>query len=257
MHWFVYLLAIGAGAVAGVINTLAGSGSLVTLPMLVFLGLPADVANGTNRVGVLLQNAVGIFVFRRSGHFTVTGSVWLIAPTVAGAIVGAWVATIIDKSAMELAIGIVMVLMLGVLVLNPKRWLRAHSEITFGSPGSGTLLMFFVIGVYGGFIQAGVGVLLLSALVLQTGHALNHANMIKLVIVLLMTVIVLPVFIFNHQVDWGLGALMAIGQAIGAWFAASYATRVPNANLWVRRLLILIVAVAIVRFLGFRLLSFL
>ena len=120
MQWYIYLLAIAAGALAGVINTLAGSGSLVTLPMLVFLGLPADVANGTNRVGVLLQNVVGIAVFRRSGYSPTGGSWWLIGPSIIGALLGAWIATILDRRAMELAIGVVMVLMLIVLIANPN-----------------------------------------------------------------------------------------------------------------------------------------
>lgn len=250
MQWYVYLLAIAAGAVAGVINTLAGSGSLVTLPLLVFLGLPADVANGTNRVGVLLQNVVGIFVFRRGGLSQSQGSRWIIVPAVAGALLGAGIATVLDKSTMERAIAVVMVIMLVVLISNPKRWLREKSEAVAGRPGIGVILLYFVIGIYGGFIQAGVGVLLLSGLVLASRYSLNHANMIKLTIVLLMAIIALPVFMFNGQVDWGLGALMAVGQAIGAWAAANYATRVPNANLWVRRLLIVIVVISIVRFIS-------
>jgi uncharacterized membrane protein YfcA len=251
MPLYVYLLAVIAGAIAGVINTLAGSGSLVTLPMLVFLGLPADVANGTNRVGVLLQNVVGIAVFRRGGYSQSAGSCWIIVPSVVGALLGAAIATVLDKSSMELAIGVVMLIMLGVLISNPKRWLREKSEAISGRPGIGVILLFFVIGIYGGFIQAGVGVLLLSGLVLASGYSLNHANMIKLTIVLLMAVIALPVFVYYNQVDWGLGALMAIGQAIGAWAAANYATRIPDANLWVRRLLIVIVLISIVRFFGF------
>jgi len=215
MQWYVYLFAIFAGALAGVINTLAGSGSLVTLPMLVFLGLPADVANGTNRVGVLLQNVVGIFVFRRSGSSEFTVNLWLVIPTVVGALLGAWIATILDKSAMELAIGVVMIMMLVVLIMNPKRWLREQSEVAPGRPKWSTILLFCAIGIY---------------LVLAMGYTLNHANMIKLVIVLLMALIALPVFVLNNQVDWGLGVLMAIGQGIGAWAAANYATRVPNAN---------------------------
>jgi uncharacterized membrane protein YfcA len=251
MQWYVYLFAILAGGLAGVINTLAGSGSLVTLPMLVFLGLPADVANGTNRIGVLLQNVVGIFVFGRSESFEPTGNWWLITPSVAGALLGAWIATVLDKSAMEMAIGIVMVVMLVVLISNPKRWLREHSEVATGRPGWAMLVLFFGIGIYGGFIQAGVGVLLLSALVLASGYTLNHANMIKLVVVLLMALTAIPFFMLNNQIDWGLGALMAVGQGIGAWLAANYATRVPNANVWVRRLLIVIVLVSIARFLLF------
>jgi uncharacterized membrane protein YfcA len=249
--WYIYLLAIAAGVVAGIINTLAGSGSLVTLPMLAVLGLPADLANGTNRVGVLLQNVVGIATYRRSESVSITEQRWLIWPTVAGALVGATIAVFLDKSSMQLAIGIVMVVMLFVILMNPKQWLRETSEAVPHRPGWIKLLVFFAIGIYGGFIQAGVGILLLSAMVLGAGFTMNQANLIKLVIVLIFTLFVLPVFVFCEKVNWPIGVLMAIGQGIGAWLAARYATRVPNANVWIRRLLIVLVSVGIVKFLMF------
>lgn len=248
--WYTYVLAILAGMLAGIINTLAGSGSLVTLPMLVFLGLPANVANGTNRVGVLVQNTVGIATFQHSGKLNTTGSWWLVAPAVVGALVGAQIAVDLNERVMNLAIGVVMVIMLFVILLNPNQWLRAQSEVRGGRPSTGTLLIFFLIGIYGGFIQAGVGVFLLAAMVMGAGFSLNHANVVKLIIVLFITIFALVVFARNGQVNWGLGALMAVGQSLGAWMAARFATQNKNANVWVRRLLILVVVVSILRFFG-------
>lgn len=250
MPWYIYPLAILAGAVAGIINTLAGSGSLVTLPMLVFLGLPANVANGTNRVGVLLQNIVGIGTFMGSGRVKVEGSWWYIVPAVLGSLVGAQIAVDLNEEMMNYAIGIVMVLMLFVILFNPQRWLREHSDVQEGRPSIVTLLIFFAIGMYGGFIQAGVGVFLLAALVMGAGYNLSTANMLKLIIVLAFTISALLIFIWNDQVNWGLGFLMAAGQSLGAWAAARFATGYKNANVWVRRLLITVVVVSILRFFG-------
>jgi len=248
--WYIYVLAILAGILAGIINTLAGSGSLVTLPMLVFLGLPANVANGTNRVGVMVQNIVGITTFQRSGTLNTQGSAWLVAPSVLGALVGAQIAVDLNERAMNIAIGVIMVVMLFVILLNPSRWLREQSEVKEGRPTWVVLGLFFVIGIYGGFIQAGVGVFLLSAMVLGVGYSLNHANMVKLIIVLFITLFAMAIFILNDQINWSLGALMAVGQSLGAWMAARFATQYKNANIWVRRLLIAVVVVSILRFFG-------
>lgn len=248
MDWYLYPLAILAGALAGFINTLAGSGSLVTLALLDAMGIPATIANATNRVGVFVQNAVGIATFRRSGVVQIgTQSIWLIVPAVIGGGIGAIVAASLDKESMRLAIGIVMVLMLVVILIQPNRWLRQHSEVAAGRPTGLMLVIFFVIGIYGGFIQAGVGVFLLSALVLGIGYSLKEANMIKLIIIFCLTAGALIIFILQGQIWWGIGALMAVGQSVGAWLAARFATRYKNANLWVRRLLIAVVVLAIIR----------
>ncbi len=215
--WYIYALAIFAGIVAGIINTLAGSGSVVTLPMLVLLGLPANVANATNRVGVAIQNVVGIATFQRSGKMNLAGGLWLVLPSLPGAVVGAWIASILDKDQMNLALGIVMVIMLFVVLFNPQKWLRDHSEVKEGRPAWWALLLFFFIGVYGGFIQAGVGVFLLAAMVLGLGYSLVHANAIKLMIVLSVTLVALAVFLITPDlIDWPLGLLMVVGQSIGA-----------------------------------------
>lgn len=246
-----FILAILAGIAAGVINTLAGSGSAVTLPMLVFLGLDAGVANATNRVGVLVQNIAGIATYQRNKKLDIGGSFWLTVPAMLGAVVGTYIATILSNEQMEYAIGGMMVIILITILVNPDKWLRQHSEVKAGRPSLGVLALFFVIGAYGGFVQAGVGVFILSAMVLGAGYSMTHANGIKLVIVLALTVVALVVFIWSPvKINWGIGALMAVGQSIGAWAAAKFAVSVPNANKYVRWLLIVVVVYSIFKFFG-------
>lgn len=250
----IYGLALLAGVFAGIINTLAGSGSLVTLPLLIFLGLPANVANGTNRVGILVQNIIGIRELKRGGYLPLAGSRWVIAVTTLGAIAGAFIAVDLDEAAMEVAIALVMVVMFFVILIKPQRWLREKAELAEGRPKIPILLMFFAVGIYGGFIQAGVGVLLLAALVLGAGHTLITGNAVKLVITLVYTALILGIFIYAGQVNWSYGLLMAVGQGAGGFIGARFAIRVPGANVWVRRLLIVVVLASIIK-LGLGLIS--
>jgi uncharacterized membrane protein YfcA len=248
MDWYLYPAIIGAGFVAGFINTLAGSGSLVTLPLLIFAGLPANIANGTNRVAILLQNVVGISSFRRSGLLDVRGAVLLGIPAIAGSVIGAQIAVNLNEEIMRRTIGVIMVIMLFVIILRPKRWLKGELERLGDRPNLGQLLIFFVIGIYGGFIQAGVGIFLLAGLVLSVGYDLVRANAVKIGIVLLFTISALFVFIRNGQVDWTVGLILAVGNMLGAWVAAKIA--VERGAVWVRRLLIAVVVIAAANLLG-------
>jgi uncharacterized membrane protein YfcA len=248
--WYIYLLVVLGGAVSGAINTLAGNGSLVALPLLIFVGLPATVANGTNRIGSVFQCATGVATFRRGGRLRTEGSAWFIVPTLLGALLGAAVAARMTPKQMEIAIGAVMVAMMLVVLVNPKHWLREHSEVAEGRPKWWLLLIFFAIGAYGGFIHVGVSVLMLSALVLGAGYNLVEGNAVKVLVVGIFTAGALLVFILSDQVHWGIGLLMAVGQVLGSWAAARFAMESENAATWVRRLLLAIVAVSALKFFG-------
>lgn len=248
MAWYLYPAIVAAGFIAGYINTLAGSGSLVTLPLLIFLGLPATVANGTNRVGILLQNIVGIGGFQRQGLLDVKGAVILGLPAIAGSLVGAQIAVNLDETMMRRAIGVLMVVMLVVILVQPKRWLKGERDTLDGWPGWSRMLLFFGIGIYGGFIQAGVGIFLLAGLVLGVGYDLVRANAVKVGIVLLFTISALVIFSLNDQVDLFIGLILAIGNMLGAWIATQTAAQKGAA--WVRRLLIVVVAVSGANLLG-------
>lgn len=235
------------GFASGFINTLAGSGSLITLPMLILLGLPANVANGTNRVGILVQSLVSVATFRSRGALDFGGSLEAVALTTIGAGVGAALAVDLDEALLRRTIGVLMIVMLGVVLLKPGRWLQSHAT---GQRSQWWIRypVFFAIGVYGGFIQAGVGIFLLAGLVLGAGYNLVGANAIKNLIVLVFTVAAMAVFVFNDQVRWGLGALLAVGSAAGAWLAAHLA--VERGAAFVRWALIVILALSAVALLG-------
>lgn len=225
------------GFLAGFINTLAGSGSLITLPMLILVGLPANVANGTNRVGILIQNIVAVSTFRRAGVLKARGNLHLIVPAVLGSIAGAVLAVDIDEKVLHNTIGVLMLVMLPIVILRPRRFIEAHAD---ERPANVWIQfpVFFAIGAYGGFIQAGVGIFLTAGLVLSAGHNLVGANGVKNLIVLVFTIAALVVFVINDQVRWGLGLLLGVGNAAGAFVAARMA--IAHGTRFVRWVLIVI-----------------
>jgi len=248
LEWYIFLAVVAAGFGAGFINTLAGSGSLITLPLLIFIGLPANVANGTNRVGVLIQNLVAADSFRRQEMLDLRGGLMLAAPAIIGSVIGAQIAVNLDEQLMRRTIGALMVAMLIVILVRPRRWLQGRPEALQQRPGWGQMVVFFLIGGYGGFIQAGVGIFLLAGLVLSVGYDLVRANAVKVLIILCFTAFALVVFVFNNQVLWGLGFLLAVGNALGGWVAARMA--VERGAVFVRWLLIAVVAVSAAQLLG-------
>ena len=234
-----------SGIVAGVINTLAGSGSLVTLPIFMFVcGLPPNIANGTNRVGIIFQSIVAIRGFRKSGTVDYRGSIWLVAPAVVGAMLGAWLASEMSANQMRYVIGSLMVVMLFVLLINPKRWIQESDAAERNNRSLLSIGTYFAIGIYGGFIQAGVGIFLLAAVVLISKYSLKEGNGIKLLVIVAFAVPTLAIFWWHQQVHFGYGIAMAVFQSLGAVLGVRFATRVPNANLWIHRLLIAILITA-------------
>jgi len=248
LEWYIYPLVIAAGFACGFINTLAGSGSLISLPLLIFLGLPANIANGTNRVAILLQTVVAVSAFRKEKKLDLSKGLTLAAPAVIGAVVGAQIAVNLDEQMMRHAIGILMVVMFVVILIRPKRWLVGHPDLMTQRPGIIQLAIFFGIGVYGGFIQAGVGIFLLAGLVLGAGYELVRANGIKNLIIMLFTIFALAVFVYNGQVRLEIGLILAVGNMLGAWVATKMA--VERGASFVRYILIAVVIVSALALLG-------
>jgi len=227
MEWYIILLVIGAGLLAGFINTLAGSGSLVSLPLLIFLGLDPNTANGTNRIAILLQNIVGVGSFHKEKQIEWKTDIRLAIPTFIGALIGALIAIEVDKlnkDAMGKVIGIVMIIMLVVILLNPKKLLKDNKKITSEKLWL-KYIVFFFVGIYGGFIQAGVGIFILLGIAYTTGINLVRANAVKLLIILLYTPIALAIFIYFGQVNWKYGLILAVGNMIGAFLGTKVAIK--------------------------------
>lgn len=219
----MYAAIVGVGIVAGFINTLAGSGSLLTLPLLMFLGLPANVANGTNRIAILLQNVVGVSSFRHQKVMKIKDGLQLGIPAVIGSLVGARIAVQVNDEIMSRIIGLLLVVMFFLIIFKPERWIKDQSEQVVEKPSWIQIFIFFLIGMYGGFIQAGVGFFLLAGLVIGAGLDLVRANAIKVLIVLLYTPFALGIFMYHKQVDYSLGLVLAIGNMIGAFIGSRVA----------------------------------
>jgi uncharacterized membrane protein YfcA len=207
-------LLVAVGLVAGTVNTLAGGGSLLTVPLLVVFGLPGTIANGTNRVGVLVQCLVACWRFDAEGISEFRSALPLLPAVVLGSLVGAAMATQIPDSIFEqIFAGIMLILLVPMLRGGPPQSASAASSQRW-SPLTKNVVLF-AVGIYGGAVQAGVGLLLLFALN-RAGFDLVRANAIKIVIVTALAIAAVPVFVFEHQVAWLPAAFVSIGFTIGA-----------------------------------------
>lgn len=206
------------GVAAGFLNVTAGGGSLLTLPFLIFLGLPATVANGTNRIAILIQN---LFATARFHQFKVIPkeSAWVtIVPAVVGALLGAQIAVNIDQTLFKKILAIVMVLVLALMFFSHSD--RGSQTVPQMGRAKKIILsvVFFVIGIYGGFIQAGIGFLIIAALT-AVGYDLVRTNALKVLVILIFTPLALFIFILHGEVDYVKGFVLAAGNASGAWIA--------------------------------------
>jgi len=221
----IYVLVLGAGVVAGFINTLAGGGSLVTLPLLIFMGLPSATANGTNRVALLAQNIMGTMTFRKKGVFYPKLLLWLGIPATLGSVVGSNLAINLADDVFNRILGVIMVLVLVLIITEPqKRWLKntVREELGGKTKIIGPILFFFV-GIYGGFIQAGIGFVMILALSMLTGLSLVQVNSIKVGIIAMYTSVALVVFFLNGHVQLFLGLFLAVGNSLGAFLGSHFA----------------------------------
>jgi hypothetical protein len=221
---------------------------MLTLPLLIFLGLPANVANGTNRVAILLQNVIGVNTFRRKKVLDLTTDYRLAIPAIAGSVIGALIAVKTEVELLEKIIAGLMVLMLFIVLFKPELWIKEHAGKVDAKPTLLQYLLFFAIGFYGGFIQMGVGFFLLAGLVLGCGHNLVKANAIKVFIVLIYTVFSLGIFMFHGQVNWAAGLILAAGNMIGAWLGVHFA--VKGGARYIRYVLILALVIVILNLFG-------
>ncbi|MFT5762307.1 MAG: putative membrane protein YfcA [Polaribacter sp.] len=216
------ILLVVVGFIAGFINTIAGGGSLLTLPVLIFMGLPPSVANGTNRVGILIQMLAGTAGFKSKGISTFPFSIYMGISALVGSLIGAQIAVDIKGETFNKVLSFVMIAVVLIIVFKPKMNARKLLERTTRKHLWISCFAFFIFGIYGGFINAGLGFILILFL-----HYFNHLSLVKsnatkaVVISIYMTGALL-IFILNDKVDWYMGLIMAIGTSLGGWFASRF-----------------------------------
>lgn len=248
MEWYIILALVGTGIAAGFINTTAGGGSMLTIPLLMFIGLPANVANGTNRIAIVLQNIVAVSTFRKKKVIDIKTDYRLAIPAIVGSLIGAFIAVEIDVELLKKVIAGLMVVMLFVVVLKPDAWVKQKAGQVTAKPSIVQYVIFFFVGVYGGFIQMGIGFFMLAALVLGAGYDLVKANSIKVLIALLYTIFALGIFIYHKQVDITAGLILAAGNMLGAWIGVHF--QVKGGAKYVRYVLILAMVIVILNLFG-------
>jgi uncharacterized membrane protein YfcA len=243
------LLFAAGGITAGIINTLAGNGTAITLPILVFLGLDAQTANGTNRVGVIMQGVVSFSSLKASQNYALRKYFPLIVPCLLTAAAGAYTATVIDPKLFGKILAVVMLLMLFLVVRKPEKWLKDPPLTVWDFKTKIKLfLAFCCMGFYGGFIQAGMGIFMLVSLVLLGNISLKEANSVKAFIIVLINIPAIAIFIWQEQVHWLFGFLMGMGQSLGAWLTVKFLLNKAQAGLWVRLVLIVMIIFAMIKF---------
>ncbi len=233
------------GFVAGSLNTIAGGGSLLTLPILIFLGLPPNIANGTNRIAILFQNFFTTAGFKSKGIITFPFSIYIGVSALLGSLIGAQIAVDIKGDTFNKILAIIMVLVVGYMVFKSKFKHLNTNEMTTGKHLWLSVVIFFFIGIYGGFIQAGVGFIMLLVLSSVNNLSLVKSNAVKVTVVLIYTFAAVAIFAYNDKIDWKIGLVLAVGNAAGGWFASRWS--VNKGDGMVRKFLIVVVVLMAVK----------
>ena len=216
----IYLLLFLAGIVAGFINSLAGGGSILTLPVLILAGLPSPIANATNRIGILFQTAMAASRFKKHKKLVVKPYIHIIIASIIGAIIGSLFVVNISSNIFDKLLGITFIFIL-VMILIPRSKMKAVHK----TPKWVEILIFLCVGLYGGFIQAGIGFILLLTLNFVEDFNLIKANAIKVFIVFCYTIFAIIVFQFAGKIIWSYGLVLAGGNIIGAYIGVKSAIK--------------------------------
>jgi uncharacterized membrane protein YfcA len=240
-----YIFLVIVGFVAGGINILAGGGSLLTLPILIFLGLPPNVANGTNRIAIIIQNIFAVKGFQSKGVTAFPYSIYLAISALFGSLIGASLAVDIKGETFNKILGIVMVLLVVYMILQRKSSEKQVIERLTGKYFWLGIIAFFFVGIYGGFIQAGVGFIMLLFLSSINHYSLVKSNAIKVFVALIYSIAAVLVFAFNDAIDWKYGLVLSIGNATGGWIMSRWS--VKRGDGFIKKVLILMILVMAIK----------
>ncbi len=233
------------GAVAAFINVTAGGGSSLTLPALIFLGLDASVANGTNRVAIIFQNLSAVYSFKREKYYELKNSLILSLLSLPGAIAGAVFAVKISNEAFEKVLGIIMILIIVTMIIPQKREKIVTADFRVDWK---VVLSMLLIGFYGGFLQVGVGFIIMALLHNLLKLDLIRVNMHKVFIVFIFTIPALLIFIFTNNVNWFYGLSLSAGNALGGWWGAKLS--VKKGEKFIRAVLIISIFIMAIKLLN-------
>jgi len=242
------IILIVTGVVTGFINAVAGGGSLLTLPVLFFLGFPSAVANGTNRVAIIFQSMSSMYAFRRQGVRGLRYGIWLGLPAMAGAALGVLIALKMNDELFKKTLAIIMFVVAVIIIIEPMLRKQSLQETHSNRRTALALFLSFFIGIYGGFVQAGLGFVIIAALSLINRMNLVKINNVKGIITFFITVMALLMFGLSGKIDWKYGLILAVGQSAGGWVGSHWS--VKKGEEWIRRILLVMILIMALKLLG-------
>ena len=217
----IIIILLISGLIVGFINTLAGGGSAISLTVFMALGLPVHIANGTNRIAILMQNMSSTATFFRKGMLEVGNGLRLGVPAIAGAVVGAQIAATIDEHIFQICLAVVMASVLVFTLFGERLLHRSGASVRHFRPVH--YLTFFLIGIYCGYIFVGTGYVILLSTMGMLHMGIVRSNVIKNFVILLAIPFSLLVFILNGEVNYAYGLIHGAGNMVGAFLASHYA----------------------------------
>ncbi len=243
MAWYEYILITFVGFLAAFMNTVGGGGSLFSVPILTFLGLPITMANATSRVAILFQNVFAVIGFKSKGvKLPWPYSIYLGLASLGGGILGSFLASrIADEVFSKIFVGI-MFLSVILIIYDPFKS-KGEEKLDTRSQIIGSLF-FVLLGVYGGFVQAGIGFMVIAVLSLVNNLNLVTANYVKVFAAIVYTGVSVLVFGIQGKIQWSTGLVLAVGHALGGWYASRWS--VSAGEVWIKRVMVVsIIAMAV------------
>lgn len=231
---FSGILLVAVGVIAGFLNVVAGGGSLLTLPVMIFMGLPPNIANATNRIAILWQNVFAISKFRRAGVIDFKYSFYLGLAAVPGALLGGWLAVDIEGEVFTKILSVIM-LLVGILILIGTSVKNVERNYGQGKNLWKGVFLFFFIGAYGGFIHAGVGFIIILVLDRLMQAPLSKINSVKVIVAFIYTLAAVMLFLFRNVINWQYGLTLAIGTSIGGWLGSYFS--IKKGDRWIKVLM--------------------
>ena len=244
MAWYEYPLIIAVGFLAAFLNTVGGGGSLFSVPILTFIGLPITIANATSRVAILFQNIFAVGGFRSKGvELPWPYAIYLGIASLGGGLAGSLLAAHVPDDVFKKIFVVVMFISVGLILYDPFKS-KGEEKLTPKAQWTGVFFFLF-IGLYGGFVQAGIGFLVIAVLSLVNNLSLVKSNYVKVFAAIVYTGVSVVVFALEGKINWYIGLVLAIGHALGGWYASRWS--VKAGEVWIKRVMIVsVLAMAVV-----------
>lgn len=217
-----YILLVVVGFIAGFINTVAGGGTLLSMPMLIFMGLPPTIANGTNRVAIVLQTFIGVLGFKSKGVKTYPFSIYMGIMAFLGALIGAKIAVLMPEELFKKVLSAIMIFVIIVMTVTSKHKFNFTEHRTKGKYLYISAIIYFFIGIYGGFINAGIGFIMLLIVPFLNKFSITETNATKVMVVCIYSLAAIITFALNDKINWKMGLILSIGNTTGAWVGSRW-----------------------------------